>query len=123
MLNLVAVTLIVLGPNLLGPNVDSNHDTMVTTWYGCRVLNGNTMASGEVFDMDDPTVAAHRDLPFGSKIILRNPDNGRVLIVEIKDRGPWVRGRDLDISKAGARALGFLKQGVARLEVIRKVTP
>jgi rare lipoprotein A len=61
-------------------------------------------------------IAASRRLPFGTRLRLTNPRNGRSVIVTIRDRGPFVRGRSLDISRAYAERLGFIGAGVARLE-------
>jgi peptidoglycan lytic transglycosylase len=62
-----------------------------------------------------PHIAAHRSLPFGTRVILTNPRNGRTAHVVIRDRGPFVAGRALDISTARARQLGLMRSGVARL--------
>ncbi len=86
-----------------------------TSWYGPG-LQGNSMANGNRFDMNDHTVVAHKSLPFGTKIRLENPENGRVLVVTVQDRGPYVKGRELDVSKAAAERLGFKAQGVATLK-------
>lgn len=67
-------------------------------------------ASGERFDMNGLT-AAHRTLPFGTRLRVRNLQNGLEVIVRINDRGPWVKGRIIDLSKAAAAALGFLHAG------------
>jgi rare lipoprotein A len=61
--------------------------------------------------------AAHRTLPFGTKLRLTNPRNGNSVTVTIKDRGPFVRGRSLDISRAYAERLGIVRAGVAALDV------
>ena len=79
-------------------------------------FNGKQMASGEIFDANNPELAAHKDLPFGTKVKLTNPQNGKSQVVIVKDRGPFVRHRDLDISFAAARKLGIADQGVAKLQ-------
>ncbi len=79
-------------------------------------FNGKQMASGEIFDANNPELAAHKDLPFGTKVKLTNPQNGKSQVVVVKDRGPFVRHRDLDISFAAARKLGIADQGVAKLQ-------
>ena len=63
-------------------------------------------ASGER-PSDDGLTAAHRSLPFGTRVLVTNLDNGRSVIVRINDRGPFVRGRVIDVTPAAARALGF----------------
>lgn len=91
----------------------------LASWYG-RDFQGRPTASGEIFDMNDYT-AAHRDLPFGTRVRVTNEANGRSVVVRINDRGPWAEGRILDLSYAAAKALGMLEAGVVRvrLEVLR----
>jgi rare lipoprotein A len=76
------------------------------SWYA---LTSRT-ASGERMNPSDFT-AAHRSLPFGTKVKVTNNSNGKAVIVRINDRGPFVRGRLLDVSKAAARELGFVGVG------------
>jgi len=90
--------------------------TMVASWYG-RDFEGKTMADGRAFRADDPTIAAHRTLPLGTELTLTNPRNGRSVTVRVQDRGPYIRGRSLDVSRAAAVALGFARQGTAVLTV------
>ena len=113
---LTFVTTLIVG-NLLTSSVMANKDpdTMTTSWYGPG-LQGNQMANGDTFDMNDITVAAHKSLPFGTEIRLTNPENGRSIIVEVQDRGPYIRGRELDVSRAVARRLDFIGDGVVELE-------
>jgi rare lipoprotein A len=68
--------------------------------------SGSGTASGEKLDPGALT-AAHRTLPFGTKVKVINKSNGRSVVVTINDRGPFVRGRVIDLTPAGARALGF----------------
>jgi rare lipoprotein A len=91
--------------------------TMTTSWYG-DPFHGRPTASGERFNQNDFT-AAHKTLPFGTRLRVTNPQNGQSVVVRINDRGPFVRGRDLDVSKAAAEALGIITQGVAELRVDR----
>ena len=74
------------------------------------------MANGERFDKNDKGLAAHKHLALGTKLKLVNPENGRALTVKITDRGPFVKGRDLDVSLAAAKFLGFTKKGVTKLQ-------
>ena len=90
---------------------------VLTSFYG-RELHGQRKANGERFDMNAMT-AAHRTLPFGTRLRVTNPRNGHSVIVRVSDRGPFTRGRGLDVSYAAARQLGFIAQGVARLRVER----
>jgi len=73
---------------------------------------GRCTANGDIFDPREFT-AAHRDLPFGTPVRVTNLHNGRTVVVTINDRGPYVKGRLLDVSLAAARALGMLRRGVA----------
>ena len=81
------------------------------SWYGPG-FHGKRTASGERFDMNDLT-AAHRTLPFGTRVRVRNTQNGREVVVRINDRGPQVRDRIIDLSKAAAAALDLLQAGEA----------
>ena len=80
------------------------------SWYA---LNSKT-ASGERMNPADLT-AAHRTLPFGTKVKVVNEKNGRTITVRINDRGPFVKGRVLDLSKAAAEKLGFLRAGLTQV--------
>lgn len=85
------------------------------SWYGPG-FHGRQTASGEVYDMEAMT-AAHRELPFGSRIHVVNLDNGLETWVRINDRGPFARGRVLDLSRAAARKLDMLGSGTARVRL------
>ena len=82
----------------------SRLETGIASWYGGR-FHGRKTASGEAFDMHALT-AAHPKLPFGSWVRVRNLVNGRSVDVRINDRGPYVKRRIIDLSRAAARALG-----------------
>ena len=79
------------------------------SWYGPD-FHGKRTASGERFDMNDLT-AAHRTLPFGTRVRVRNTRNGREVVVRINDRGPRISDRIIDLSKAAAAALDLLQAG------------
>ena len=79
------------------------------SWYGPG-FHGNRTANGEVYDMHKLT-AAHRTLPLGSVAVVRSLTTGRRVTVRINDRGPFARGRILDLSLAGAEALGLVGWG------------
>lgn len=85
------------------------------SWYGPG-FHGRQTASGEVYDMEAMT-AAHRELPFGSRVRVVNLDNGRETRVRINDRGPFARGRVLDLSRAAARDIDMLGSGTARVRI------
>ena len=80
--------------------------SVTTSWYG-KELQGSRMANGECFRSEDPGTAAHKELPLGTRLQLQNPGNGHSLVVEIKDRGPFIKGRDLDVSQPESEKLGF----------------
>jgi len=86
------------------------------SWYGQR-HQGRATASGEVFDMTKLT-AAHRTMPFGTRLRVTNVENGRSVVVRVNDRGPWVNDRVLDVSLAAARALGMTGDGVTKVEIV-----
>ncbi len=85
------------------------------SWYGPG-LHGRTTASGERFNMNTYS-AAHRTLPFGTKLCVENLRNGRGVTVRINDRGPFVGGRVIDVSKRAAQTLGMIRSGTAPVRV------
>jgi rare lipoprotein A len=89
----------------------------LASYYG-ESLRGRRTASGERFDPDGFT-AAHRTLAFGTCLRVENAGNGRTVRVRVNDRGPFVEGRILDVSAAAARALDFMRAGLARLRLFR----
>ncbi|HWG57625.1 MAG TPA: septal ring lytic transglycosylase RlpA family protein [Candidatus Acidoferrales bacterium] len=94
----------------------------VTGWYG-EPFDGQLTANGEIYDMYAAT-AAHPTLPLGSIVRVVNERNHRSEIVRINDRGPYVEGRELDVSYGVARDLGFDQTGLAKVEVeLLKVPP
>lgn len=88
---------------------------MVASWYG-EQFQGRKTSSGELFDLNQLT-AAHRTLPLGSFVRLTALTTGRSVVVRINDRGPWLKGRDFDLSEAAAIALGIHEKGVAPVEM------
>jgi len=87
----------------------------IASWYGYD-FHGKRTASGEVYNMYAYT-AAHRFLPFGTYVRVLNMNNGRSVVVRINDRGPFVRGRIIDLSYAAARAIGMIGTGTARVKI------
>ena len=92
-----------------------NRGTMKASWYGPR-FHGRTTANGEIYDQTALT-AAHKSLRFGTILKVTNPRNNKSVIVRINDRGPYIPGRQLDLSKAAAVELDVIKNGVKRLKV------
>ena len=89
--------------------------TMTASWYGPR-FHGKTTANGEIYNQMAMT-AAHKTMPFGTFLKVTNLRNGNSIIVRINDRGPYIEGRDLDLSKGTAMALGMIKRGVITVKV------
>jgi rare lipoprotein A len=87
----------------------------VAAWYGEK-FHGHATASGESFDMHALT-AAHRTLPFGTRVRVRHPCNGRSVVVRINDRGPFTPKRIIDLSRAAARELGLARKGQCKIEL------
>jgi rare lipoprotein A (peptidoglycan hydrolase) len=89
--------------------------TGVGSWYG-KQFHGRKTANGEIFDMDALT-AAHPTLPMPSYAYVTNMRNGRTILVRINDRGPYVADREIDLSRASARALGYEQGGLGKVRV------
>jgi len=85
------------------------------SWYGPG-FHGKKTASGKIYDQHKLT-AAHKTLPLGTKARVTNLDNGSTVDVEINDRGPFIEGRIIDLSRAAAGALGFVESGLAPVQV------
>jgi rare lipoprotein A len=90
-------------------------DRGVASWYG-EYFHGRQAANGEIFDMDALT-AAHRTMPLGSIVRVVNLTNGKYLHVRITDRGPYVNGRILDLSRAAAVRLGMEQDGTTHVQI------
>ncbi|NMA55608.1 MAG: septal ring lytic transglycosylase RlpA family protein [Firmicutes bacterium] len=89
--------------------------TARASWYGPR-FHGRPTASGEIYDQNVHT-AAHRTLPFGTLVVVTNPASGKTVLVRINDRGPFIAGRSIDLSRAAARELGMEAAGVADVQM------
>ena len=89
--------------------------TGIASWYGYP-YHGRRAANGEIYDMEKMT-AAHRTLPFGTWVRVKNLDNGKTVDVRITDRGPFVRGRILDLSHAAAMAIEMVGPGTAKVKI------
>jgi rare lipoprotein A len=87
----------------------------VASWYGLP-FHGRTTANGETYDMNGMT-AAHRTLPFGTVLHVTSLDNGRTVTVRVNDRGPYVSGRLVDLSRGAAERLGMLETGIANVSI------
>ena len=90
-------------------------ETGIASWYGPN-FHGKDTANGETYDMNELT-AAHRTLPMPSFVRVVNLENGRSIVLRVNDRGPFAKGRIIDVSRRGAQLLGFKDQGTARVRV------
>ncbi len=109
--SLVAVSALAL-TTLFPACAQASESLVHASWYG----SGHRTANGERFNPNGLT-AAHRSLPFGTRVRVTNPANGRSVVVRINDRGPFIRGRQIDLSRGSARAIGM--GGVARVLMAR----
>ena len=90
-------------------------ETGIASWYG-KPFHGRRTANGAIYDMNALT-AAHRTLPMPFQVRVTNLDNGRSLVLTVNDRGPYARGRIIDVSRRAAQLLGFQKKGTALVRV------
>lgn len=103
------------------PGIDGSSATVQpahigeASWYGPG-FEGKKTASGEIFD-DSKLTAAHKTIPLGSKAKVTNLTNGKTVEVKINDRGPFIDGRMVDLSRAAAKALGMIDRGTARVQI------
>jgi rare lipoprotein A len=117
--SLIAATLGACGQSSVIANKSELRASMTTgESYGLASFysQGRRTASGEKFDPHDLT-AAHRTLPFGTRIRVTNLTTGQAVTVRVNDRGPFVRGRALDVSSSAAKVLGMTRQGVAKVKL------
>ena len=98
------------------PKHDPKYDEKgLASWYGDK-YHGKPTATGEIFDKNDMT-AAHKTLPLNSMLHVQNLETGESIMVRLNDRGPFVKGRIIDLSEAAARELGVIANGTARVRV------
>ena len=109
----IFATLGLLGAVLVAaPDAQAATQTGIASWYQM----GTKTANGERYNPDGMT-AAHRSLPFGTIVEVKNLRNGRTVRLRINDRGPFIGGRIIDVSRGGARALGLMGSGTAKVRV------
>lgn len=108
----IAVVCVGLGVSLLSLPVQAQVWSGAASFYSGK---GHTASGGRV----GPLTAAHRSLPFGSRVRVTNLANGRSAVVTINDRGPFVRGRIIDVSRGAAEVLGMRHSGVAKVQLSR----
>lgn len=103
------------------PNAEGFRQRGLASWYG-RKFHGRKTSNGETYDMYAIS-AAHKTLPLGTYVRVKNLDNGRQLDVRINDRGPFVRGRIIDLSYKAAKILGVFGPGTAPVEIVALGAP
>jgi rare lipoprotein A len=92
-------------------------ERMLASTYGEHEA-GKRMANGDRFSRNNPDIVAHKTLPFGTALRITNPKNGRTIVTHVRDRGPFVRGRDLDLSLGAAAALAFRGVGYLLVQIL-----
>ena len=98
------------------PDSEGFRQSGKASWYGAK-FHGRPTSSGEIYDMYKVS-AAHKTLPLGTHVKVLNLSNNRKIIVRINDRGPFVKGRIIDLSYAGAKEIGLVGPGVAEVEIV-----
>ncbi len=93
----------------------SVYESGKASWYG-KKFHGKKTASGQVYNMYLMT-AAHKELPFGTKVKVKNEKTGKEVTVRINDRGPFINGRVIDLSKKAAQRLGIIQEGEAEVSL------
>jgi rare lipoprotein A len=111
----VLTLVMIAGPLAALPSAAKAADIGMASFYGKDHV-GRKTASGRRFDANALT-AAHRTLPFGTRLTVTNLKNGRSVVVEVSDRGPFKPNRILDVSYAAADRLGFVRDGIAKIRV------
>lgn len=86
------------------------------SWYG-KKFHGRKMANGEIYNMYNPLVVAHKTLPFKTLVKMTNPLNGKITFLVVKDRGPYIPGRHFDLSYAAAKKLGIVEKGIEMVKI------
>jgi rare lipoprotein A len=109
-------------PSITRPPKEVYVETGIASWYGPE-FHGRRTSGGEVYDMNGLS-AAHRTLPLHTEVLVENLDNGKALVVRVNDRGPFVEGRILDLSRGAAERLGVVGPGTARVRLTaRGISP
>ncbi|PWS26815.1 septal ring lytic transglycosylase RlpA family lipoprotein [Pedobacter yonginense] len=94
---------------------DSVKKSVLATYYN-RKFEGRRTTSGAKYRAKKFT-AAHRSLPFGTKVTVTNPDNGKSVVVKVNDRGPFVKRLAIDLSESAAKQIGIYRKGIARVKL------
>ena len=105
---------------LLLSGVAAETQVVVASYYA-NSLHGKKTASGTLYNKYEMT-CAHKTLPFGTILKVRNPKNDSVVYVKVTDRGPFIKGRSIDLSYAAARELDMIGRGVIRVEISKYIS-
>jgi len=116
LLTLTIVAILISAPTLASARLKEGQTQRGVASYYHDSFQGNRTASGEIYRKRVRS-AAHKSLPLGTKVRVTKLSNGKSVVVRINDRGPFVKGRIIDLSRRAARDLGILKNGVAKVKV------
>ena len=97
------------------PSADGFEQFGLASWYG-NPFHGRKTSNGETYNMHQMT-AAHKTLPMNTRLLVKNLSNGKEAVVRVNDRGPFVKGRIIDLSHEAARELGVIEKGTARVKI------
>jgi rare lipoprotein A len=97
------------------PSAEGYQETGIASWYG-KKFHGRKTSNGETYDMYAET-AAHKTLPMGTVLLVKNLENGQKTVVRINDRGPFVKGRIIDLSYTAAKKIGLVQNGTAKIKI------
>ncbi|MBC8318146.1 MAG: septal ring lytic transglycosylase RlpA family protein [Desulfobulbaceae bacterium] len=97
------------------PSAEGFTQTGIASWYGGK-FHGRKTSNGETYNMHG-TTSAHKTLPMNTHLLVKNLENGKEFVTRINDRGPFVKGRIIDLSLTGARELNIIEKGTARVEI------
>lgn len=114
--HLFMIAMAVVSIPALGATTKSDVMTGKASWYEIKCNGGTHTASGETLN-DWAMTAAHKTLPMGTRVRVTNKLNGRSVVVKINDRGPYIKGRIIDVTKGVAHKLGFVTKGVVPCKV------
>jgi rare lipoprotein A len=112
----LVAALFLIGVDAQAAGVSAGHTQKGIASYYHNSLHGRKTASGQIYNKNKLS-AAHKTLPLGTKVRVTDVKTGREIVVRINDRGPFVKGRVIDLSRSAAKELGIIQRGVAKVEV------
>lgn len=116
LLTLTIVAILISAPTLASARVKAGQTQKGVASYYHDSLHGNKTANGEIYRKGERS-AAHKTLPLGTKVRVTKLSNGKSIVVRINDRGPFVKGRIIDLSRRAARDLGIIRSGISKVRV------